>query len=305
MAILASPIKQTRTDSQMGEVNTGGQAWQPAQKPRGTSKQAASPMLRPPDSTHPRMFASDRLHQVMANNSPLLRQARVRSDEQMQRRGLLNSSIALGAAEDAAYRAAVPLAAADAQMANQHQLLGRQQRFAADQAAKAREQQTGVLGQQQRFAGHQAHLQRQFAADQAQIGRDWQATENALNRALQRYGIDQDVALQRELAEMRDLTARYGVDQGVAAQTLASVMESVGALASTGEMTATQLAEFGASQMGLAKAVLKSLAGLGLNLGLTGPNEGGGTVPQGGQKPDWFPGTQEQWDNLRRGGWRV
>lgn len=54
---------------------------------------------------------------TMAQDSPLMTQARTQGLQQGNRRGLLNSSMAVGAAQDSAYRAALPIAQQEAQQA--------------------------------------------------------------------------------------------------------------------------------------------------------------------------------------------
>lgn len=54
------------------------------------------------------------LEQIIGNDSPLIQRARARATEQMNARGLVNSSMALGAADTAVYDAALPIAQADA-----------------------------------------------------------------------------------------------------------------------------------------------------------------------------------------------
>jgi hypothetical protein len=51
---------------------------------------------------------------IIDQNTPLMRRAAARSDEQMNSRGLLNSSIAVGASQGALYDAALPIAQQDA-----------------------------------------------------------------------------------------------------------------------------------------------------------------------------------------------
>lgn len=51
---------------------------------------------------------------IIAANSPLMQQAEARSQQQMNARGLLNSSIAVGAGQSALYDAALPIGTADA-----------------------------------------------------------------------------------------------------------------------------------------------------------------------------------------------
>ena len=51
---------------------------------------------------------------IINPNSPIMQQARTGALEQMNSRGLVNSSMAITAGDDAAYRAAIPIATADA-----------------------------------------------------------------------------------------------------------------------------------------------------------------------------------------------
>lgn len=51
---------------------------------------------------------------IVDQNSPLMQQAATRADQQMNKRGLLNSSMAVGAGQAALYDAALPIASADA-----------------------------------------------------------------------------------------------------------------------------------------------------------------------------------------------
>lgn len=51
-----------------------------------------------------------KLAEITASSTPLMKQARTQGLQSANRRGLLNSTMAVGAAQDSAYRAAVPLA---------------------------------------------------------------------------------------------------------------------------------------------------------------------------------------------------
>lgn len=68
---------------------------------------------------------ASRINRLVEQNSPMMQAARLRSDQQMHGRGLVNSSMAHGAAELAVYDTALPIAQTDAQhglqaaMANQ------------------------------------------------------------------------------------------------------------------------------------------------------------------------------------------
>lgn len=54
---------------------------------------------------------------IIQNDSPLMQMARTEGNQQSQQRGLLNSSIGIGAAQDSVYKAALPIAQADASQA--------------------------------------------------------------------------------------------------------------------------------------------------------------------------------------------
>ena len=58
------------------------------------------------------------MESLLSKDSPYLTQARTRAAEGMNARGLLNSSIAIGAGEAAAYDAALPIASQDANIFN-------------------------------------------------------------------------------------------------------------------------------------------------------------------------------------------
>lgn len=51
---------------------------------------------------------------IIADNSPLMQMAETRSTQEMGKRGLINSSMAVGAGQEAVYKAALPIATADA-----------------------------------------------------------------------------------------------------------------------------------------------------------------------------------------------
>jgi hypothetical protein len=91
------------------------QGQQPNQPPQPAIQQAEferiDPNLRTVQTNETVM---GQLQGILASNSPLLQQARARAAESMQGRGLLNSSIAVGAGEDAAIGRALEIAVPDA-----------------------------------------------------------------------------------------------------------------------------------------------------------------------------------------------
>ena len=87
--------------------------------------------------------------QTMAQDSPLMTQARTQGLQQGNRRGLLNSSMAVGAAQDSAYRAALPIAQQEAQQASARNMqsmdiAARERMMDTDIAARERMQETDI-----------------------------------------------------------------------------------------------------------------------------------------------------------------
>lgn len=62
----------------------------------------------------PEQTVQGQTENIIKNDSPLIQLARTGADQQSQSRGLTNSSMAIGASQDAVYRAALPIAQADA-----------------------------------------------------------------------------------------------------------------------------------------------------------------------------------------------
>jgi len=73
--------------------------------------QTIDPILRQVQDSE---LSQQQLYKMLEADSPLIKQARTAALEQMQARGLLNSSMAVGAAEKAAWQAAEPFAMQDA-----------------------------------------------------------------------------------------------------------------------------------------------------------------------------------------------
>ena len=217
------------------EVNTGGQLHQPAlptaAAPRGTDNRAMNSMLRPADTRHPLMMASDRLAHLTRSDSPLMRQARSQADRMMQGRGLLSSSMAQGARQDAAYRAALPVALSEAEQANKAAMQARDQDFRREH---------DVTLQEGRF-GHEQTLQSMAADRTAQENlarRTWEGRQNELNRQLERYGIDAKVQLGELDLKMKQL----GIRSEFASRLFGSIFDSIGAAMSTGQYGSDEIA---------------------------------------------------------------
>jgi len=79
-------------------------------------------------------MASDEVSKIIAEDSPLMQQARTRGLQSMAPRGLVNSSMAVGASEAAMYDAAVPIAQQNA--AAKNTLLGQTNTINYEKAAQ-------------------------------------------------------------------------------------------------------------------------------------------------------------------------
>lgn len=128
---------------------------------------------------------STRMTGLMSQDSPYLQQARTEGLKQANRRGLMNSSIAVGAVENERIKAVLPIASQESSQANQRYMQGRglqstdvtQQRDIASNETLTRE-------------GHQ-------------LQRDLQASDNTLRYNMQ----GRDIENQRWMANL-DATTR-------------------------------------------------------------------------------------------------
>ena len=117
----------------------------------------------------------NQLQGIIAANSPLMEQARTGALQQMNQRGLMNSSMAIGAGQDAVIRNALPIAQQDAT------LYGNRAKYNADVANQMEQLNVGAENQARQFgagASNQASLANQAASNQAA-----QFTSSAANQA--------------------------------------------------------------------------------------------------------------------------
>jgi hypothetical protein len=137
------------------------------------------------------------LNTLLDSNSPYITQARNRSQVQANSRGLINSSIAAGAGEEAAIGAALPIASQDADTYNRTRLAN------YDVSTRAGEFNTNSTNQANRDAFNaNAGLVGQalgaaYTSRENTISRDWQSGENAADRS----------ARMAELIKAQDFTA--------------------------------------------------------------------------------------------------
>ena len=138
---------------------------------------------------------------ILAANSPLLQQARAASLAQMNQRGLVNSSMAVGAGQEAVIKQALPIASQDATtFANAGQVNAN----AANQNAQFNTGQTNVGLQFTAGSENQAALANAGAQNQAS-----QFTSAAQNQAALTNAANQNQAAQFTAGVQTDVSKQY------------------------------------------------------------------------------------------------
>lgn len=111
-----TPVVQTATQAtpQPGQVdpNTGLPWTQPVTPPTGTVAVAPATNLAPTTLYNPNLLSAD-ISNIIGQNSPIMQRADAVANETSNNTGLLNSSMAVGAAQNAVLGAAIPIAEGD------------------------------------------------------------------------------------------------------------------------------------------------------------------------------------------------
>lgn len=166
----------------------------------------------PTDPSDPRFTGRadstfDLVNEYANTDSAMMTAARARGFESAASRGMLNSSMAAGAAEAAALDYVVPIASQDAQQEfqknlsglgtqqnlilarfdrrTQRQLLAATNRFEARQNQLDRNQEIRVLNRSQSFEERMTQTQNTWQANQNQLDRIFKAEESEVDRAFQ------------------------------------------------------------------------------------------------------------------------
>lgn len=145
---------------------------------------------------------------LIAANSPLQQQAETRSLQQVNQRGLLNSSLAVGAGQSALYDAALPIATADAAA------FGRSAGYNADTTNKFNAAAYDAENQSKAYTADSANKTSQFNTETQ--NRQLQADQTSINQASQ-YGAEAtNKALLSSLdantrVQLSDIEANYKV----------------------------------------------------------------------------------------------
>jgi hypothetical protein len=160
----------------------------------GTTAAQYTPQLSTVDTA--KETTAGQLQSIIAEDSPLMQQARAQAKQGMAQRGLINSSIAQGAGVAAMLERATPIAAADAGIFGSRALANQNATNTGGQFNAAQQNQFGLQTGQQNFTAAQSALDRaqQTAITDKSIGaqaalaqaqKDFDAVQNALTRQQQ------------------------------------------------------------------------------------------------------------------------
>lgn len=119
-----------------------------------------------------------RMAGLLSTDSDYMKQAETAGLQQANKRGLLNSSIAVGAAESSRIAAALPIASQDSSQANQRQMQGRGLQDSDIQQGKQ-------IASTEKLTGQQLDTQKQLQASQIASTEKQQGTAISANQTLQ------------------------------------------------------------------------------------------------------------------------
>lgn len=224
------PTKTTNELPTAGATTTT-QAQQPAGIVASALPKPDQAMTYTPETrqvNQPTETVQGQVNSILSKDSPLMQRARTMATQQMAQRGLVNSSMAVGAGQAAMVDRALPIAQQDANTysavssenmgaknraaefnagsLNQFAQQQGQQNFAATQAQLDRQQQTSLQVGQQEFAAAQQKIQNDFNMQLQTLqesGLDFRQARDIASReamiALEQQGItnrfDQELAL--------------------------------------------------------------------------------------------------------------
>lgn len=171
----------------------------------------------------PKQTVQGQVQSIIAGNSALMQQAATRANQQSNARGLMNSSIGVGAGQAALYEAAMPIATQDASIeanAGKFNAEASQQATMANQNASNSALQFNATANQDNNQFTKTNALDRYKTDQAtamerarlnQAGSQFTKTN-----ALDRYRADQSAALERDRLKQTVGMDRYKTDQTAA-----------------------------------------------------------------------------------------
>mgnify|MGYP003646027030 CR=1 FL=1 len=221
MATAANPF-----DIQTGAATTNASGTTGGTLTAGTDTTAAQfdPVQRQVNAAQE--TTSGQLQTILAQDSPLMQQARAQAKQGMAARGLVNSSMAQGAGVAAMLEKATPIAAADANTFATQALTNQQSANVGGQFNAGQQNQFGLQKGAQTFATGERVAGQTFTAGQAGLEREQQSklqtaqqtftgAQSALDRAQQLVLTDKSIEASNALqkAQQDFAAAQSGLDR--------------------------------------------------------------------------------------------
>ena len=189
-------------------TGTGYQQFNPTPNVQPQTYTAQTSQVNQPTDTMQGQVTS-----ILGQDNPLMQRARSLATQQMNQRGLVNSSMAQGAGVAAMVDRALPIASQDAQTYNQRAMANQEAINQANQFNTAQTNQMfqfgqnlagqfGMQQQQQQFQGEQAGLDRGFQAEQNQFQRSFQERMAMLEQSGLDFRQARDIASREMQAEL-------------------------------------------------------------------------------------------------------
>ena len=132
-----------------------------------------------------------------------------------------------------------------------------QRQFLAGESALDRSWRTGEREGAQQWNTSERIGSQDHQANQAELQRGFVAAEAALNRAFQGNQAALGRELARDLAQLQVDANKYAVDSQFSAQIFASAYDTIGQMASTGQLTPGQLENFVRGQITMARQTIE------------------------------------------------
>lgn len=174
---------QAQQVAPLGLINTQAVTQSPAATYTGSQATAANWDVKPNQTVQSQIKA------IIDENSPLMQQAETRSLQKANARGLMNSSIAVGAGQSALYDAAAPIAAADATTfarSGEFNAGAQQQTNLANQGSTNTAEQFNAASTNQ-VNSQNSQLQTNVALNNASLNADLAKTTASLNADIAKF----------------------------------------------------------------------------------------------------------------------
>ena len=182
---------QAQQVAPLGLINTQAVTQSPAATYTGSQATAANWDVKPNQTVQSQIKA------IIDENSPLMQQAETRSLQKANARGLMNSSIAVGAGQSALYDAAAPIAAADATTfarSGEFNAGAQQQTNLANQSSTNTAEQFNAASTNQ-VNSQNSQLQTNVALNNASLNADLAKTTASLNADIAKFNASESNAL--------------------------------------------------------------------------------------------------------------